>query len=168
MNPVGVVICNFNKRDLVLECVQSVLESRVQNFDIYVVDNASTDGSVEALKETYGERITILANPVNLGGSGGFNTSIRVVRDKGYPYVMCLDDDALVDENAIRILYEYMEAHPKTGMAGCRVYHRQFPEYIQQSGLRIDFDHCTAQTIGADQPEDGSLPEVIPCDTGVC
>lgn len=165
MNPIGIVICNFNKRELVLECVQSVLESKVKNFDIFVVDNASTDGSVEALEEKYGEQITILANQENLGGSGGFNTGLRVVRDKGYKYVMCLDDDALLDENAIQTLYEYMEANPRVGMAGCRVYHRQMPDYIQQCGLMIDFDHYTAQTIGADQLEDGSLPEVIRCDT---
>ena len=140
MKPIGVVICNYNKRDFVLECVQSVLESREQNFDIFVVDNASTDGSVEALNNTYKEEITILANSENLGGSGGFNTGLRVVRDRGYEYFMCLDDDALVDENAISVLYEYMESHPKVGMAGCRVYHRQLPEYIQQSGLMIDFE----------------------------
>lgn len=165
MNPVGVVICNYNKKDFVLECVQSVLESKVLNFDIYVVDNASTDGSVAALKEAYGDQITILANEENLGGSGGFNTGLRVVRDKGYDYFMCLDDDALVDENAIQVLYEYMEKNSDVGMAGCRVYHRQMPEYIQQCGLYIDFEHYTAQTIGADQIEDGTLPEVIECDT---
>ena len=165
MNPIGVVICNYNKKDFVLECVQSIKESKVQNFDIYVVDNASTDGSVEALQQMYGDEITILANKENLGGSGGFNTGLRVVRDKGYEYFMCLDDDALVDENAINVLYEYMEANQEVGMAGCRVYHRQMPEYIQQCGLLIDFDHCTAKTIGADQLEDGSLPDVIECDT---
>lgn len=165
MNPIGVVICNYNKKDFVLECVQSLKESKVQNFDIYVVDNASTDGSVEALQQMYGDEITILANKENLGGSGGFNTGLRVVRDKGYEYFMCLDDDALVDENAINVLYEYMEANQEVGMAGCRVYHRQMPEYIQQCGLLIDFDHCTAKTIGADQLEDGSLPDVIECDT---
>lgn len=165
MNPIGVVICNYNKRDFVLECVKSVMESKVPNFDIYVVDNASTDGSVEALQKTYGDQITILANKENLGGSGGFNTGLRVVRDRGYDYFMCLDDDALVDENALQVLYEYMEEHSDVGMAGCRVYHRQMPDYIQQSGLMIDFEHCTAQTIGADCLEDGTLPDVIECDT---
>ena len=51
MNPIGVVICNYNKKDFVLQCVQSVLESKEKNFDIYVVDNASSDGSAEALKK---------------------------------------------------------------------------------------------------------------------
>lgn len=165
MNPIGVVICNYNKKNFVLECVQSVLESKVHNFDIYVVDNASTDGSVEALEQTYGDQITVLANEDNLGGSGGFNTGLQVVRDKGYDYFVCLDDDALVDENAIQILYQYMEENPQVGMAGCRVYHRQLPDYIQQCGLLIDFEHCTAKTIGADELEDGTLPDVIECDT---
>ena len=40
MNTIGVVICNYNKKDFVLECVQSVLESQLQDFDIYVVDNS--------------------------------------------------------------------------------------------------------------------------------
>lgn len=165
MNPIGVVICNYNKRDFVLECIRSLWESKVHNFDIYMVDNASTDGSVEAVKKEFGDCVTVLENKENLGGSGGFNTGLRVVRDKGYRYFMCLDDDAQVDENAINALYEYMEANPDVGMAGARVYHMQMPEYIQQCGLMIDFEHCSAKTLYADVLEDGSLPEVIECDT---
>lgn len=165
MNPIGIVICNFNKRDYVLECIQSVLESRVKNFDIYMVDNASTDGSIEAVQKRFGSQVAILANSENLGGSGGFNTGLRVVLEKGYKYFMCLDDDTLVDENAILVLYEYMEGHPEVGMAGSRVYHMQMPDYIQQCGLTIDFGHCNAETLYADVLEDGTLPEVIECDT---
>lgn len=165
MNPIGIVICNYNKREYVLKCIHSVLESRVDNFDIYMVDNASTDGSADAVKEEFGDRVTILQNCENLGGSGGFNTGLRVVRDKGYRYFMCLDDDALTDENAIGNLYDCMEKNPDVGMAGARVYHMQMPDYIQQCGLMIDFDHCSAKTLYADMPEDGSLPEVIECDT---
>lgn len=165
MNPIGIVICNYNKRDFVVDCIRSVQESKVQNFDIYMVDNASTDDSVEAVKKEFGDSVTILRNKENLGGSGGFNTGLRVVKEKGYPYFVCLDNDVLVDENAMNALYEYMEANPDVGMAGSRVYHMQMPDYIQQCGLKIDFDHCTAQTLYADQLEDGTLPEVIECDT---
>ena len=165
MNPIGIVICNYNKREFVLECIRSILESRVQNFDIYMVDNASSDGSAEAVKKEFPDRVTVIENSENLGGSGGFNTGLRVVRDKGYRYFMCLDDDAQVDENAINALYEYMEANPDVGMAGSRVYHMQMPEYIQQCGLMIDFDYCNAKTLYADVLEDGTLPDVIECDT---
>ena len=162
---IGVVICNYNKKDFVLDSVQSVLESKGVEPDIFVVDNASSDGSVAALKEKYSDSITLLENSENLGGSGGFNTGLRRVRDEGYKYFFCLDDDAQVDENALAVLYEYMEANPDVGMAGCRVYHMQIPDHIQQSGLLIDFEHCSAKTIGADTIEDGSLPDIIECDT---
>ena len=142
---IGVVICNFNKKDFVVEAVQSVQESKGVTPDIFVVDNASSDGSVEALKNAYGDSITLLENSENLGGSGGFNTGLRRVRDEGYKYFFCLDDDAQVDENALKVLYDYMEENPDVGMAGCRVYHRQMPGIIQQSGLKIDFDHCSGQ-----------------------
>lgn len=165
MNPIGIVICNYNKRDFVVDCIRSVQESKVQNFDIYMVDNASVDDSVEAVRKEFGDSVTILQNEENLGGSGGFNTGLRVVKEKGYSYFVCLDNDVLVDENAINALYEYMEANSDVGMAGSRVYHMQMPEYIQQCGLKIDFENCTAQTLYADQIEDGTLPEVIECDT---
>ena len=51
--------------------------------------------------------------------------------EKSYSYAMCLDDDAMVDEQAIPELYTYLEQHPDTGMAGARVYHTQMPEYVQ-------------------------------------
>lgn len=165
MNPIGIVICNYNKKDFVVDCIRSVQESKVQNFDIFVVDNASTDGSAEAIKKEFGGSVTVLQNKENLGGSGGFNTGLRVVLEKGYEYFVCLDDDAQVDENAINALYEYMEANPDVGMAGSRVYHLQMPEYIQQCGLMLDFKHCKAETLYADCLEDGTLPDVIECDT---
>ena len=116
MKKIGIVICNYNKKDYVLNCIRSVLESKNQDFDLYVADNASTDGSVEAIKETYGDAVTVLVNPENLGGSGGFNLGIRKILEEGYEYLCCLDNDILVDENAIGALADYLDAHPDTGV----------------------------------------------------
>lgn len=165
MNRVGVVICNYNKKNFVCECIQSVLESKDCDFDVFVVDNASTDGSADAIHDLFGDSVNLICNDDNLGGSGGFNTGLLVANEKNYDYFYLLDDDASIDEHAISELVKYMDANPDVGMAGSRVYHRQYPEYIQQCGLMIDFDHCQATTIGADILEDGTLPKVIECDT---
>ena len=101
MKKIGIVICNYNKEDAVLDCIQSILESKFQDFDLYVVDNGSTDMSVKRIKETYPGSLVLIENKENLCGSGGFNTGLREVYKKGYPYVMCVDNDALLDENAI-------------------------------------------------------------------
>lgn len=165
MKKIGIVICNYNKKDYVLNCIQSVLESKNQDFDLYVADNASTDGSVEAIQEQYKERVRILTNPENLGGSGGFNLGIRKVLEEGYEYLCCLDNDILVDENAIGALADYLDKHPDTGVCGSIVYHMDYPEYVQQYGLDLDFQHFTAITHYADYLDDGNIPEVNECDT---
>ncbi len=165
MKKVGIVICNYNKREYVVNCIQSVLESKTDDFDIFVVDNASTDDSVEAIKEAYGNQVTILVNEENLGGSGGFNTGIRKVLEKGYEYLYCLDNDVLVDENAVGALVDYLDGHPDTGVAGSIVYHMDYPGYVQQYGLDLDFENYTAITHYADVFDDGSIPEVNFCDT---
>lgn len=165
MKKIGIVICNFNKKDYVLNCIQSVFESKTDDFDIYVADNASTDGSVEAIREKYGDRVTLLVNSENLGGSGGFNTGIRRVLEEGYEYLYCLDNDVLVDENAVGALADYLDSHPDTGVAGSIVYHMDAPAYVQQYGLDLDFEHYTAITHYADVLDDGSIPDVKVCDT---
>ncbi len=173
--PVGIVICNYNKREYVVNCIQSVLESDMEKYQIYVVDNASEDDSVSAIQERFAEhispsgtqnpRIVLLQNEENLGGSGGFNLGIRTALSAGHPYIMCLDNDVLVDEAAVRTLYEYMDSHEEVGMLGSRVYHMEEPDYIQQFGLTIDFEHYIVETIGANAYEDGTLPELVECDT---
>ena len=83
MKKIGIVICNYNKEDAVLDCIQSILESKFQDFDLYVVDNGSTDMSVKRIKETCPGSLVLIENKENLGGSGGFNTGLREVYKKG-------------------------------------------------------------------------------------
>lgn len=161
---VAAVICNYNKREYVINCIQSVMESVFQDMDIVAVDNASADGSAEYIRERFGDRVKLFVNEENLGGSGGFNTGIRYALEKGYQYVWCLDNDVLVDENAIGELYAFMEEHPEVGMAGSKVYHMEAPDHVQQFGIDIVWDEycCEAKYYG--RPEDGSMPEVVYAD----
>lgn len=161
MKQIGIVICNYNKKDDVLACIRSVLESKFQDYDIYVVDNASTDGSAEAIRNAYGEQVTLLVNQENLGGSGGFNTGLRAAFQKGYPYLMCVDNDALLDENAVGNLLAFLQEHPETGIAAAKIYHREAPDYVQQFGQKIDFENFCTDVTYLNAYEDGSMPEYV-------
>lgn len=161
MKQIGIVVCNYNKKEDALACIQSVLESKFQDYDVYVVDNASTDGSAEAIENAYGERITLLVNQENLGGSGGFNTGLRTAFEKGYPYLMCVDNDALLDENAIGNLHSFLQEHSETGIAAAKIYHREAPDYVQQYGQRIDFENFCTDVTYLNAYEDGSMPEYV-------
>lgn len=164
MKKVGIVICNYNKVNCVLECIQCILESKFQDFDLFVVDNASTDDSVKAIREKYPD-VTLLVNGENLGGSGGFNRGLREAYAKGYPYLMCVDNDAMLDENAVGNLYEFLEQHPEAGMAGSKIYHLEAPDQIQQFGQKIDFDSFWTEVPHLNRIEDGSMPDYLYVDS---
>lgn len=156
LKSIGIVVCNFNKEDYVLNCVKSLFEQTINDFDIYVVDNASTDNSVMALKETFGDKITLLENEENLGGSGGFNTGLREVLKKDYEYIMCVDNDVVFDKNAVANLKEFLDTHDDVGMVGSQVFFMDDPKYIWNYGGDIDFEdyvqrdnyrNCTAEEV---------------------
>lgn len=122
MNPkVAIIILNWNKKDYVLALLKSLREIHYDNFDIIVVDNASTDGSVGAIRELLPE-VRIIVNPENLGGTGGFNTGIRyVMESKGYKYLWLLDNDAEVETGTLEELVKAMEEDGNIGIAGSRI-----------------------------------------------
>ena len=76
MKRLAAIICNYNKASMVTQCIDALFEQKYQDFDLYVVDNGSTDESLEKIS-AYGKALTLFANTENLGGSGGFNTGLR-------------------------------------------------------------------------------------------
>ncbi|WP_297416983.1 glycosyltransferase family 2 protein [Clostridium sp.] len=165
MKSIGIVICNYNKRDYVLQCIQSVLESKMQDFDLYLVDNASVDDSVEMIEKEYRDKVELIVNKENLGGSGGFNAGLRKALEKGYKYLMCIDNDVLLDEDAIGELYNFLETHDDVGMVGSKVYHMNNPDYVQQFGINIDFKDYCVESKYLNYFEDGTMPELVYCDS---
>ncbi len=141
MKNIGIFICNYNKADFVVRCVQSIKNQTCQDTDIYVVDNASDDDSVKKLRENFGDSITILQNAENLGGSGGFGRGIRTAVEIGYKYFMLVDNDAFLDYKAVEYLYEYLEHHEDVGICGSETLYLQEPSKIQDLGGRIDYNH---------------------------
>lgn len=170
MKDIGIVICNYNKQDYIIPCIQSILDSSINNFDIYVVDNASEDRSVDMILNTFGSQVTLLVNAENLGGSGGFNAGIRETLKKDYRYIMLMDNDIVADQYAVEALFSFMESHPEVGMAGSKVYFMDFPDRIWGYGGHIDFgsyvqkDHFKNATDGPGIPDvDMSCDYVAAC-----
>ena len=90
---VSIIILNYNAGDLLLECVESILNTRYNNYEILVVDNASKDNSHNRCKEKF-QMINLIENTENLGYCEGNNVGIRI--SKG-TYVVILNPDTLVD-----------------------------------------------------------------------
>jgi GT2 family glycosyltransferase len=163
MKNLAIVICNFNKQEYVLRCIDSVLKSSYTNFDIYVVDNASSDNSVELIKKEFNDKVILIVNEENKGGSGGFNTGIREALKKEYEYMMLLDNDVVIDKNAIRELLEYLENNKEAAVAGSKIYSMDNPYQIQELGANVDFENYLITPFYKGYIDDGTIPEIVEC-----
>lgn len=163
MNEIGIVICNYNKADYIVNCIRSVINQTME-ADIYVVDNASTDDSVSQIEKNFGKEVTLIVNKDNLGGSGGFNTGLRRVLKEDYKYVMLMDNDIVADENAVKELYDFLENHPDVGIAGSKVYYMDEPEKIWGYGGSIDFQRYVQKDSFKNRVDSEDIPEVHYCD----
>ena len=163
---IGIVICNYNKKEYILNCIESVLNSQNARFDVYVVDNASTDGSAEAISEKYGDRVTLLVNEENLGGAGGFDTGLLEVMKHDYKYYMLMDNDIICDEYAVSKLYEFLEdsSNSDVGMVGSKVYFMDEPAKIWGYGGKIDFNDYVQKDMYKNRIDGSDIPEISYCD----
>lgn len=113
---VSVVVVSWNTRELLLAALGSALPLPVRG-EVIVVDNASSDGSAEAVESSFPEA-KVIRNERNLGFAGGVNVGLRAARER---YVLLLNSDTLVRDDAIARLVDYAEAHPRAGILGPRV-----------------------------------------------
>lgn len=161
---IGIVVCNFNKEKYIVNCVKSIMNQTINNFDVYVVDNASSDNSVNALKEEFGNTISVLVNKENLGGAGGFDTGLRVALQRDYKYLMLMDNDVVINEDAIEELYKYMESHEDVGLCGAKIYSMDYPNKIMAFGSIVDMNKFEYKDCYAWEEDSKDFPEVNFCD----
>lgn len=123
---VHIVLLNWNGWQDTIECLKSLEDLEYPNFEIVVVDNASTDNSVSKIKEEYPE-IVLLRSRSNLGYAGGNNLGIEYALKHNTDYVWLLNNDTIVDEFALLNLVDRIEEDSSLGMCGSKVvyYHQR-------------------------------------------
>jgi len=112
---VSIVIVNWNTRNLLLRCIGSILDGGCSvPCEIIVVDNASADGSVDAVRSAY-PNVTVIANDRNLGFASANN--VGFARASGES-ILLLNPDTIVSEKAADKLVAFLEAHSDVGIVG--------------------------------------------------
>ncbi len=110
MDRILAIIVSYNRKELLKEAIEHLLKQQADNLDILVVDNASTDGTKEYIQGYIDDNKIIYENTgSNIGGAGGFSTGIRIGVEKGYDYLWVMDDDTMVQPNALSELLEAKE-----------------------------------------------------------
>lgn len=114
----SIVIINTDNRQQTLECLESVLEgTRGITLEVIVVDNASRDDSVAAIREAY-PSVTVVENTVRQGFST--NNNLAMARSSGC-YLLLLNDDTVVAHGALERMVAFMYAHQEAGAVGAHL-----------------------------------------------
>jgi GT2 family glycosyltransferase len=114
----SIIIVNWNTRQDLLECLDSVFSnSTAADMEVIVVDNASTDGSAEAVASMY-PQVKLIRSSENMGFAKANNHAVALSNSH---YWLLLNPDALVHAGAIDRLLQYMAEHPKVAAVGPRL-----------------------------------------------
>lgn len=123
-----IIIPNYNGLSFMEPCFESLKEQTVRDFKVLVVDNGSTDGSVEWLKE---HRIPSIFLKENTGFSGAVNTGIRAADT---PYVLLLNNDTRVEPGFVAAMERAMDQSPKIFSVSSRMIQMYHPELLDDAG----------------------------------
>lgn len=115
---VCVVIVSWNTRDILRGCLRSVFEQTQDvSLEVLVVDNNSHDGSAEMVRAEF-PQVTLIANAQNRGFAAGCNQGVRAGSAR---YMLLLNPDTIVLDDAISRCVRYADLHPDVGVLGCQV-----------------------------------------------
>ena len=119
---VSIILVNYKTKELTINCIKSIQEkTKDLKYEIILVDNASNDGSIETIEKKY-PNIKIIKNDTNLGFGIANNIGIKNSNGK---YILCLNTDTILINNAIKLMYDFMEksANQKIGACGGNLMH---------------------------------------------
>ncbi|MDD5764763.1 MAG: glycosyltransferase family 2 protein, partial [Candidatus Marinimicrobia bacterium] len=139
MNPlVAIIIVNWNGKQVTSECLQSLRTVDYSPFKIYVVDNASSDGSVEEIVQSFSEVCLIRSNE-NRFYAGGNNYGFQIAMQDKPEFVLFLNNDTVVDKDFLKYLVSAISYDEKIGMVGPKIYHYDQPDVIWSAGGFVSF-----------------------------
>lgn len=109
MNKIVAVVTTYNRLELLKENLYALLNQSYEQIDIIVVNNKSTDGTEEYVKNMDDPRIIYYNTGTNLGGAGGFSVGLKKAIEQGYDYAWVMDDDTIPTESALELVVRRAE-----------------------------------------------------------
>lgn len=117
-----IIVLNYKRKDDTIDCLGSVLNMDYPVFKVVMVDNASGDGSAEAVRAAFPE-VHVIENARNLMYAGGNNVGIQYALGMGAEYILLLNNDTVVDAGMLTRLVGAMNSRPDAGIAGPMIYY---------------------------------------------
>jgi GT2 family glycosyltransferase len=139
MKIVSIIIPHYNGKKLLYNCINSIYQNiDIDNFEIIVVDNASTDNSIKNIQNLFSD-VIVVSNKKNIGYSGGCNIGAQHAKGK---YLIFLNNDTEHSDRWIEKLVDFLEEHPSAFAAQPKVLNINNKEYFDYAGGAGGFIDC--------------------------
>jgi dTDP-4-dehydrorhamnose reductase len=115
MPKIVAVVLTFNRKDLLQRCLDAIAKQTCRCDKIIVIDNGSSDGTVEMLRQNWAGRVHTYVLSRNIGASGGYNAGFRLAYKDGAEFIWAMDDDVIPSEDALEKLVEGNEFLVRSG-----------------------------------------------------
>lgn len=114
----SIIIVSWNVKNLLKKCLESIYrETKNIKYEVFVVDNASKDETVEMVQNEF-PQVHLIANQNNLGFAKANNQAIQQAKGD---FILLLNPDTEIIENALDKMVSFMKSHPEAGVAGCQI-----------------------------------------------
>ncbi|MGD8626666.1 MAG: glycosyltransferase family 2 protein [Anaerolineae bacterium] len=143
----SVIVVGYNGKEYLAQCLSALLDGQHRDYEVIVVDNASTDGSADHVEQTF-PWVRVLRNQTNLGFGGAANLGARQAMGQ---YLAFLNQDTIVEPGWLASLVAALERDPQAALATSKILLLDRPDAINTCGNDV---HCTGLTLcrGMGQP----------------
>lgn len=180
----AIIILNYNTPADTVACLRSIQKAVIPNdliLETTLVDNASTDDSVDIFKKSFPE-VKLVENISNLGFAGGNNSGIKAALSEDPTHVLLLNPDTLVDKDFFKHLHKSAISNPHVGILTPLIYFAKGYEFkdnykkdqlgkvIWSAGGLLDWDNIYGSNAHVDEVDTGQFKEAMDTDfaTGAC
>jgi len=135
---VSIVIPAYNASKYIGECIESILNQTLQDFELIIVNDCSTDDTLDTIKKYTDKRIIIINNNTNYGVAKSLNDGIKIAKGK---YIAIMDSDDVMIPERLQITYDYLENNKKVFLVGGALYYMEDNgEIIQKDIPQLGFE----------------------------
>jgi GT2 family glycosyltransferase len=156
---VYIIILNWNGLQDTIVCLDSLASLTYPNFRLVVVDNGSTDGSTDIISKNY-PKVIFVENKENLGYAKGNNVGIRYALENNADYIWLLNNDTVVEQNALLNMVIEAEGDPLIGIIGSKIYYLNSAKKIWFAGAMINWSRGISNHIGMNETDVGQYDYV--------
>ncbi len=149
---VATVVVTYNRKKLLAECLEGILAQSRPVDAVFVIDNASTDGTDDMLLERHPDSVIYVRLPKNVGGAGGFHHGMKMAYENGYEYIWIMDDDVRPERDCLQFLLKE---------SSCS--HVVAPLHLSQDGDLVDTNYVKEIAVSLKDflARQETIPEVV-------